>query len=131
MLIKEKALSWANLTPACIVDKCPNGYELDETDEAPRPLMEYMEKIFKEYEKLKAKGRPEYVVKEKEALKICRTAVFDRPYYNISRTAKSMAYACKSMIIYMIKRHCKIKLESCTCFHWYQLKPNHHPCRCS
>ena len=29
-----------------------------------------------------------------------------------------MAYACKSMIIYMIKQHCKIKLESCTCFQY-------------
>lgn len=91
MLIKEKALSWANLTPACIVDKCPNGYELDETDEAPRPLMEYMEKIFKEYEKLKAKGRPEYIVKEKEALKFLRKTKTERKEDFNKRITKKIA----------------------------------------
>lgn len=72
MLIKEKALSWANLTPACIVDKCPEGYDLDKTEVSGIPTKEYIEKHFKEYEKLKAKGRPEYIVKEKEALKFLR-----------------------------------------------------------
>ena len=66
MLINEKALSRSALIPACIVDKCPEGYDLDKTEEAPRPLKEYMEKVFKEYEKLMAKGRPEYIIKEKE-----------------------------------------------------------------
>ena len=78
MLINEKALSWANLRPACVVDKCPDGYELDETDEAPRLLNEYIEKAFKKYEKLKAKGRPEYIVKEKEALKFLRKTKTER-----------------------------------------------------
>lgn len=72
MLINEKALSWANITPACIVDKCPEGYDLDKTNNAPRPLKKYIEKAFNEYEKLKAKGRPEYIVKEKKALKFLR-----------------------------------------------------------
>ena len=71
-LIKEKALSWANLTPACVVDECPKGYLLDETEVAPTPTKEYFENSFKEYEKLKAKNRPQYVVKEKEALKLLR-----------------------------------------------------------
>lgn len=72
ILIKEKALSWANLTPACIVDKCPEGYDLDKTEVSPIPTKKYIENSLKEYEKLKAKGRPEYIVKEKEALKFLR-----------------------------------------------------------
>ena len=78
MLINEKALSWSNLTPACIVDKCPEGYDLDKTDDAPRPLKEYIEKAFNEYEKLKAKCRPAYIVKEKDALKFLRKTKTER-----------------------------------------------------
>lgn len=91
MLIKEKALSRSDLIPACIVDKCPEGYDLDKTEEAPRPLKEYMEKVFKEYERLKAKGRPEYVVKEKDALKFLRKTKAERKEDFNKRLTKKIA----------------------------------------
>ena len=72
MLLKEKALKPANLVPVCVVDKCPAGYELDPTDVFPRPTKQYMESCFKSYEKLMSKGRPEYVVKESDALKFLK-----------------------------------------------------------
>ncbi len=78
MLINEKALSRSNLSPACIVDKCPEGYDLDKTGVSPIPTKEYMENCFKAYEKLKAKGRPEYIIKEKEALKFLRKTKTER-----------------------------------------------------
>lgn len=91
MLINEKALSRSDLIPACIVDKCPEGYDLDKTEEAPRPLKEYMEKVFKEYERLKAKGRPEYVVKEKDALKFLRKTKAERKEDFNKRLTKKIA----------------------------------------
>lgn len=91
MLIKEKALSRSDLIPACIVDKCPEGYDLDKTEEAPRPLKEYMEKVYKEYEGLKAKGRPEYVVKEKDALKFLRKTKAERKEDFNKRLTKKVA----------------------------------------
>ncbi len=91
MLIKEKVLSRSDLIPACIVDKCPEGYDLDKTEEAPRPLKEYMEKVFKEYERLKAKGRPEYVVKEKDALKFLRKTKAERKEDFNKRLTKKIA----------------------------------------
>lgn len=78
ILIKEKVLSRANLTPACVVEHCPEGYDLDKTEEAPVPLNEYMEKAFAEYKKLKAKGRPEYIVKDKDALRLFRKTKAER-----------------------------------------------------
>ncbi len=91
MLINEKALSWSNLTPACIVDKCPEGYDLDKTADAPIPLKTYIEKTFKLYEKLKAKGRPEYIVKEKEALKFLRKTKTERKEDFNKRLTKKVA----------------------------------------
>ncbi len=91
MLINVKALSWSNLTPACIVDKCPEGYDLDKTADAHIPLKAYMEKAFKEYEKLKAKGRPEYTVKEKEALKFLRKIKTERKEDFNKRLTKKVA----------------------------------------
>ena len=91
MLINEKALSWSNLTPACIVDKCPEGYDLDKTADAPIPLKTYIEKTFKLYEKLKAKGRPEYIVKEKEALKFLRKTKIERKEDFNKRLTKKVA----------------------------------------
>ncbi len=91
MLINEKALSWANLTPACIVDKCLEGYDLDNAEVASRPTKEYIEKAFSEYEKLKAKGRPEYIVKEKEALKFLRKTKTERKEDFNKRLAKKVA----------------------------------------
>ena len=93
MLINEKALSWSDLTPACVVDKCPEGYDLDKTEEAPIPLKEYMEKALKEYEKLKSKGRPEYTVKEKEALKFLRKTKTERKEDFNKRLTKKIAEA--------------------------------------
>ena len=78
MLINEKALSPANLIPACIVDKCPEGYDFDKTEVASIPKKEYMDNCFKEYEKLMAKGRPEYIIKEKDALKFLRKTKNER-----------------------------------------------------
>ncbi len=78
MLIKQKALSRANLTPACVVDKCPEGYDCDKTEVAPIPEKEYMESCLKAYERLMAKDRPEYIVKEKEALKYLRKTKSER-----------------------------------------------------
>ncbi len=100
-LINEKALSWANLTPACIVDKCPEGYDLDKTEEAPIPLKEYMEKAFKEYERLKAKGRPEYIVKEKEVLKFLRKIKSERK----SDFNKRLSKKCTESITDSIYNH--------------------------
>lgn len=91
MLINEKALLRSNLVPACIVDECPEGYELDKADEAPRPSEEYIEKAFKDYEKLKAKGRPEYVMKEKEALKFLRKTKTERKEDFNKRLTKKVA----------------------------------------
>ena len=78
MLINEKALSRSNLTPACIVDKCPEGYDFDKTDIKSKLKKEYIEKCFEAYERLKAKSRPEYIVKEKEALKFLRKTKTER-----------------------------------------------------
>ena len=91
MLINEKALSRSDLIPACIVDKCPEGYDLDKTEDAPRPLKEYMEKVFKEYERLKAKVRPEYAVKEKDALKFLRKTKAERKEDFNKRLTKKVA----------------------------------------
>lgn len=78
ILIREKALSWSNLTPACLVDECPDGYTIGKTTAITKISKESVESCFKEYEKLKAKGRPEYIVKEKEALKFLRKTKSER-----------------------------------------------------
>ncbi len=91
MLINEKALSLANLTSACIVDKCPEGYTFDATETTSRPSKEYMEKGVKEYEKLKEKGRPEYIIKEKEALKFLRKTKNERKSDFNKRLSKKYA----------------------------------------
>lgn len=77
-LIKEKALSRSNLTPAYIVDVCPDGYTIGKTTTITKISKESVESCFKEYEKLKAKGRPEYIVKDKEALKFLRKTKSER-----------------------------------------------------
>ncbi len=91
MLINEKALSWANLTPACVVDECPEGYDIDETEEIPTPLEEYIEKGYEEYEKLKAKVRPKYIVKEKDALKFLRKTKSERKFDFNKKMSKKQA----------------------------------------
>ncbi len=101
MLVNEKALSWSNLFPACIVDKCPDGYDFDKTDVAPIPTKEYMESCFKAYETLKAKGRPEYIVKEKEALKFLRKTKSERR----SDFNKSLSKKCAESITDSIYSH--------------------------
>lgn len=77
-LIAEKAISRSDIAPACIVDKCPDGYTLGKTTVRPKPSNEYMENSLREYERLKAKGRPEYIVKEKEAVKLLRKSKSER-----------------------------------------------------
>ena len=78
MLINAKALSSADITPAFITDKYIPGYDIEETEEAPKPLKAYMASSLKEYKNLKAKGRPEYIVKEKDALKFLRKTKGER-----------------------------------------------------
>lgn len=77
-LIKEKALSWSNLKPACIVDECPDGYTIGKTEPITRISQESIESCFTEYKNLKAKDRPEYIVKEKDALKFLRKTKSER-----------------------------------------------------
>ena len=91
MLINEKALSRANLTPACIVDKCPEGYDFDKTNIMPKLKKKYIENCFEAYEKLMAKGRPEYVVKEKDALKFLRKTRSERKEDFNKRLTKKIA----------------------------------------
>ncbi len=71
-LINEKAISPSNLTPACVLDKCPEGYTLDKTETLSPPTREYIENSLVQYQKLKSKSRPEYIISEKEALKFLR-----------------------------------------------------------
>ena len=78
ILTKEKALSWSNLVPACVVDKCPEGYDFDKTGISSIPEKEYIESCFEAYTKLKLKNRPNYIVKEKEALKFLRKTKAER-----------------------------------------------------
>lgn len=78
LLIKEKVLSRSDLTPAYVVDECVDGYTLDETDVMPKPSEKYIKESFKKYEKLKEKGRPEYIVSEKDALKFFRKSKSER-----------------------------------------------------
>lgn len=91
MLINEKALSRSNLTPACVVDECPEGYDLDKTGVSSIPTKEYIESCFESYTKLKAKSRPEYIVKEKEALKFLRKTKTERKEDFNKRLAKKVA----------------------------------------
>lgn len=77
-LMREKAISKEDIVPVCVVEKCPEGYELDFTEREPVPTKEYVKNSFTEYEKLNAKGRPQYVIKEKEALTLLRKAKRER-----------------------------------------------------
>lgn len=77
-LINEKALSKSSLTSVCVVDELPEGYDFDKTEVAPKPSEKYIENCFKEYEKLKTKSRPEYIIKDKDAIKFFRKAKSER-----------------------------------------------------
>lgn len=78
ILIKAKALSSADIVPVCVVEKCPEGYDFDMTEREAMPFTGYIKKSFSEYEGLKAKGRPEYNVKDKEALSFFRKTKNER-----------------------------------------------------
>lgn len=91
ILMDAKVISIKNLTPALVVDKCPDGYFLDETEEAPIPVKEFIDRAFSEYERLKEKSRPEYIVKEKEALKLLRKKRAERPSDFNKRISKKLS----------------------------------------
>lgn len=91
ILMDEKVISMKDLTPARIVDRCPEGYFLEETEEAPIPVKEFIDRAFSEYEGLKEKSRPEYIVKEKEALKLLRKKRAERPSDFNKRISKKLS----------------------------------------
>lgn len=78
MLINEKALSSKHLKAVPVLDVCPDGYTIDATVEEPKPLQSYIEEMFGKYKKLKSKSRPEYIVSDKDALKILRKEKSER-----------------------------------------------------
>lgn len=91
LLIKEKVLSYSNLSPAFVVDECVDGYIQDETEIMPKPTEKYIKDSFTNYEKLKAKGRPEYIISEKEALKFFRKSKKERPTDFAKKLSKKYA----------------------------------------
>ena len=98
MLFKELFIQQGNLFCSC---RCFINatfkklllieYDLDKTADAPIPLKTYIEKNLELYEKLKAKGRPEYIVKEKEALKFLRKTKAERKEDFNKRITKKIA----------------------------------------
>ena len=57
----------------------------------PIPVKEFIDRAFSEYERLKEKGRPEYIVKEKEALKLLRKKRAERPSDFNKRISKKLS----------------------------------------
>ncbi len=78
LLISEKALSQADLQPACVLTRVPNGYTLDKTTKRPKPSEEYIRQSLVSYEKIKRSNRPARNISEKDALKVLRKVKSDR-----------------------------------------------------
>ena len=77
-LLREKAISESDLTPAMIVKELPSGYTLSQTVMPDRPIASCFKKSIAEYEKLKNTERPLRMISEKDALKLLRLAKKER-----------------------------------------------------
>ena len=80
-LLKEKAISESDLTPAMVVKELPDGYTLTRTVMPDRPIASCLQKSIAEYEKLKNTERPLRMISEKDALKLLRLAKKERKEY--------------------------------------------------
>ena len=78
LLIREKALSWKQLSPVPVVEEFPAGYRIRETEPQLRPTADYIAKGMARFEELKKNPRPVRLVSEKDALKLLRSAKKDR-----------------------------------------------------
>ena len=77
-LIEDKAISYNSLKPACVIGECPKDYVPHQTDIAPKPSERHFEEKYNSYIKLMSKERPEYTVKQDDALKLLRKNKRDR-----------------------------------------------------
>ena len=73
-LLQAKAVPASALKPVPVLDALPSDYTLRETSPYHRPTQEYMAQSLRDYEALKKKVRPTWVVTEKDALKLLRKA---------------------------------------------------------
>lgn len=73
-LLQAKAVPASALKPVPVLDDLPSDYTLRETSPYHRPTQEYMAQSLRDYEALKKKVRPTWVVTEKDALKLLRKA---------------------------------------------------------
>ncbi len=78
ILIKEKAISESDLTPAMVINEPLGGYTLDNTVMPDRPAATCLKESIAEYEKLKNTNRPLRLIPEKDALKVLRAAKKER-----------------------------------------------------
>lgn len=78
ILLKEKAISKKDISPACVVEKCPKGYILDKNCVKPKPVKEYIEKSLIDYENIKKANRPKRKISGTDALKLLRKAKSQR-----------------------------------------------------
>ena len=78
LLIREKALSWKQLTPVPVMEDFPAGYLVRETAPLNLPTEDYIAKGMAQFENLKANPRPVRLVSEKDALKLLRAAKKER-----------------------------------------------------
>lgn len=78
LLIKEKALSWKQLSSVPVVEEFPEGYAIRDTSPLNLPTEDYISKGMVQFEALKANPRPVRLVTEKDALKLLRSAKKER-----------------------------------------------------
>ena len=74
ILLREKAISETDLTPAMVADGIPQGYTLETMVKADRPIASRIQESIAAYEALKKTNRPIRMISEKDALKILRAA---------------------------------------------------------